>query len=184
MNWERCGNTPYYRKTGSSNTFYVNPFNYSQVLVGAERTGEWDGIATVVYKKAPRYDPWDAVKKGVSKTISPDHQQTVLRATHEWFMDHMKIREAGLPGTELLKLFKAAPKEAQALVLEGISALIVGYGKGIEALTVIAIEKNSSAYNDLADLREVFDYAKKFYISSSLNQAIDDALAHFGIYEC
>jgi hypothetical protein len=183
MTWQRCGNTPYYRNVGKRVTFYVNPFNWSQVMVAHEHEGEWGGIATLVYKKAPRYD-WDQLKRGVAKTIPPDDRQNVLVFSHEWFIDRMKVNERSAPTAEMINLFKKAPVHAKDAALEGVKALIAGYGNDIDPVTVVAIEKNSRAYEDLADLREVFDHAEKFYISSSLQQATDDALAHFGIYEC
>lgn len=183
MAWERCGNTPYYRNASGRITRYVNPFNWSQVLVAAEHEGEWSGIATLVYKKAERYD-WDVFKKGAEKVIPPENRNNILRATHEWFADRLKATETSLPSAEVIKLFKAAPALTRDYALEGVSALIAGYGNAIDPITVVAIQKHSPAYDDLSDLRELFDYAQKFYIASSLNQAIDDALGHFGIYEC
>lgn len=163
-------------------TFYVNPFTWSQVLVGAEHQGEWQGIATLVYKKAP-YD-WDLLKEGAEKSVVPERRPNILRATHEWFVDQMNVTKNGLPAAELNKLFKAAHEDARGYVLEGVSALLLGYGKRIDAITVIAIEKGSPAYRDIEDLREVFAHAKKFYTADSLDQAVDDALGYFGIYEC
>lgn len=181
--WERCGNLPYYRKTMGRMTFYVNPFNWSQVIVSAERQDEWAGIATILYRKAPRYD-WPALKAGI-RIIDEKDKTNVLRATHEWFVDRLKAEELKMWSAEVMKLFKGAPDDIRDYALEGIGALIVGLGAGIEPpITLIAIEKDSPAYADIADLREVFDYAQKFFIASTLEKAIDEALDYLGIYEC
>jgi len=63
--------------------------------------------------------------------------------------------------------------------------LITGLGASIEApVTLIAVEKDSPAYKDISDLREVFNYAQKFFIAPTLDQAISEALDYLGIYEC
>jgi hypothetical protein len=184
MAWERCGNLPYWRKSIGRMVFYANPFNWSQVIVSAERQDEWAGVAPILYRKAPRYD-WDALKRGAEKVIKPEDRMNVLRATHEWGVDRMKAEEAKLPTREVIRLFKAAKTDVQEFVLEGVGSLIVGYGGGIQnPVTVVAIEKNSPAYADIADLREVYDYAEKFFIASTLDQAISEALDYLGIYEC
>jgi len=183
MAWQRCGNLPYYRKAMGRTTFYVNPFNWSQVIVSAERQDEWAGIATILYRKALRYD-WDALKSG-SRIIDEKDKTNVLRATHEWFVDRMKAEEAKLPSSEVIRLFKNAPNDARDFVLEGVGALITGLGASIEApVTLIAVEKDSPAYKDISDLREVFNYAQKFFIAPTLDEAISEALDYLGIYEC
>jgi hypothetical protein len=184
MTWERCGNLPYWRKSIGRLTFYANPFNWSQVMVWAERQYEWKGIATILYRKAPRYD-WDVLRRGAGKLIEAKDRANVLRATHEWAVDQMKAKETKLPAREIVNLFKNAKTEVRDFALEGVGALVVGYGGGIEPpVTLIAIEKNSPAYTDIVDLREVYDYAEKFYIVSTLDQAISEALDYLGIYEC
>jgi hypothetical protein len=163
--------------------FYVNPFNWSQVIVSAERKDEWAGIATILHRKALRYD-WPALKNGI-RIIDEKDKMNVLRATHEWFSDLLKAKETNLPSSELMKLFKGAPDDVRDFVLEGVGALIVGSGASIEPpITIIAIEKDSPAYADLSDLRQVFDYAQKFFIANTLDRAIEEALDYLGIYEC
>lgn len=184
MPWERCGNLPYWRKSIGRMTFYANPFNWSQVIVSAERQDEWSGIATILYRKARNYD-WEAFRRGAEKVVKPEDRANVLRATHEWFSDRLKAETAKLPNREIVRLFKNAPSDVRDFVLEGVGALIVGLGGSIEPpVTLVAVEKNSPAYDDIGDLREVFDYAQKFFIASTLDQAISEALDYLGIYEC
>lgn len=181
MNWERCGNLPYYRKTKGRNALYANPFNWSQVIVSAEREDEWKGIAKISYKKVDQYD-WDALKLGVPSFVPSEDIKNVLRASHEWSVDRNKAKEVGSSSAEIMKLFNDGSQEARNYVLEGISAMI-GVARG-EMTTVIGIEKDSPAYKDIADLREMFDYAKKFFIAETLDKAIEEALDYLGIYEC
>jgi len=173
MDWERCGNTPFYRKF-SSVTIYINPVNWSRVTVGAD-----NGIAVVRYIKTS-FD-WEDFKESVRKFIPEEIQEFVRRATLEWFQDYS--RQKNNPGA-LISLFKNAHPQARKYVLEGINALMNSRGSEIEPVTVVAVEKNSRAYGDLEDLKKLFDYAKKFYVDESFTKAVDDALGHFGIYEC
>lgn len=164
--------------------FYVNPYNWIQVIVSAERQDEWSGIASILYRKAPVYD-WDALKRGSEKVIKPEDRQKVLRATHEWAFDRMTAYKENLPAQAVMALFTIAKDEVRDYALEGVSALVVGSGGAIQSpITLVAIEKNSPAYADIADLREVFNYAEKFFIASTLDQAIVEALDYLGIYEC
>lgn len=184
MIWERCGNLPYWRKSIGRMVFYVNPFNWSQVIVSAERQDEWAGIASILYRKAPVYD-WDTLKRGAAKVIKPEDRQNVLRATHEWSFDRMNAEKANLPAREVVELFKRAEANVRDYALEGVGALIVGSAGAIQSpVTLVAIEENSPAYADIADLREVYNYAEKFFIASTLDQAISEALDYLGIYEC
>jgi len=183
MPWERCGNTPFYRKSEGRETLFANPLNWSQVSVGAEKEGEWQGIAKVEYKKAPRYD-WEVLKKGVAQKTMSEDRRDVLRATHEWFVDWLKAKESSMSTREFIRAFKTLPDEERNFILEGVTALVTGYGTAITGSVVIAVERDSPAYRDINDLRQLFDYAQRFYVESSIAAAVDEALGHFGIYEC
>ncbi len=177
MNWERCGNTSFYRKTEGRETLYANPLNWSQVSVGRENVGEWQGIALVRYKKA-EFD-WEIFKKSVEKSVPLEDRSSVLVATMEWF--HAMTKPPPKSKLDLLRLFKELLEEDRNSVLDGIESLM---RVTAEMASVVAIEKDSSAYRDISDLRETFDYAQRFYIESTLQEAVDKALGHFGIYEC
>lgn len=181
--WERCGNTPYYRKPSGRGWFYANPLDWSQIMVGIEKDNEWAGVATVIYRKAPRFD-FDVLQKGVGKIFRPENRTAILHATLEWFSDLTRLTNDKLPSTELIRAFKNAPADVRDLVLEGVGALVVGYGNSSSSITVMGIEKDSPAYEDLEDLKKVFDYAKRFYIADTIDEALDQAMAYFGIHEC
>jgi hypothetical protein len=184
MTWTRCGNTPYYRSPIPRGSIFANPITWSRIVVAAERADEWAGIATILYRKAPRYD-WEAIKNGVDKSFPHEERLRILTATHEWFTDLMKAKETGMPLIEQNRLFRSAPPEARDLVLKGVGALINGYPEeAVETITLVAVGKNSPGYRDVADLRQVFEHAQKFIIDNTMDEAIDQALAYLGIHEC
>lgn len=182
MAWARCGNLPYYRKTIRRNTFYVNPFNWSQVVVSQEKSGEWAGIGMLTYRKVERYD-WDILKVAVEAFVPQENQGNVLRATHEWFSDRMKAQQTAIPNAKVVKLFNDAPDQTREYALDGVSAMIGSTASG-DAITLVAVEEGSPAYKDISDIRQVFDYAEKFFIAPTLEQALNEALDSLGIYEC
>lgn len=152
-------------------------------MVGIEKENEWAGIATVVYRKAPSFD-FDMLKKGVSKLYLPENRMNILRATLEWFSDLTRFTASKLPSTELIRAFKNAPPDVRDLVLLGVGALVFGYGNSSSSITVIGIERNSPAHEDIEDLGKVFDYAKRFFVADTIDQAVDQCMAYFGIHEC
>ncbi len=124
MSWERCGNTPYYRKEGErGGGFYTNPFNWAQISVSVEG----NGFASVLYRKAPRYD-WDILKGAIHSVAGTKDEQTkYLRFSHGWAVDLTRAKELNVKLPELRKMFEEAPREAREAVLESVTALLNGY---------------------------------------------------------
>jgi hypothetical protein len=202
MAWERCGNTPYYVKRDGESASYVNPFDWSHISVGVEPGPDWAGSASILYRRAPRYD-FDILKNGSKHVFVADEIPQILRATHEWFADLMRAKEAKISPRDLRKLFEGAPQEVQDLVLEGVRGLVQGYDEagfgemmklknlenpekwfGDNSITLVAVGKNTRAAGDIAGLKEFHNHAKKFFIGDTTEDAIDQALAYFGIHEC
>jgi hypothetical protein len=201
MTWERCGNTPYYRRYDGGWS-YINPFNWSHISIAIERGNEEEGSASILYRRAPGYDR-KMLQAGVRRVSEPADQAAVLRSTNGWAVDLTRAKEMNMPIAEVIRIFEGAPKDEQNLVFEGVRGLIQGYDdkrfgemiklKNLEnpeegpqdgSVTVIAVEKDSPAYRDIGNLKEFFDFAKRFFIGDTLDQAIAEALAYLGIYEC
>lgn len=201
MAWERCGNTPYYRKYDGGWS-YINPFNWSHISIAIERDNDAEGSASILYRKAPRYDR-RILQAGVPKISSASDVPAVIRSTNGWATDLNRAKEMNMPVPELIRIFEGAPPHEKDLVFEGVRGLLQGYDdedfgeriklKNLEnpegapqdrSITLIAVEKDSRAYRDIGNLKEFFDFAKRFFIGDTLEQAIAEALAYLGIYEC
>jgi len=197
--WERCGNTPYYRRPSGPGWFYVNPFNWSQVSISVEMTGLWAGSSMILYRKAPRYD-WPAIKNGIHFVAKEKEEQTkYLKATHGWANDLMRAKTMGLPLGELRRIFHGAPEDERDRVLEGVGALLQGYENadiealhenpatrvenGIVDITLMAVGKDRPAYQNLEELQNAFP-EEKFFVANTLELAIEEALGYLGIHEC
>lgn len=196
--WQRCGNTPYYRKPSGQGWFYANPFNWSQVSISVEMTGLWAGSSMILYRKAPRYD-WDLLKDGIhSVTGEKEQQLKYLKATHGWANDLMRANTIKLPLMELRRIFQGAPEDERERVLEGVGALLLGYENadirsirekmserddGVVEHTIMAVGIDTPAYQHLDDLKESFP-DEKFIVADTLELALEEGLAYLGIYEC
>jgi hypothetical protein len=191
MSWERCGNTPFYRKEGGQGGgFYTNPFNWTQISVSVEG----NGFASVLYRKAPRYD-WDILKNAIHFiTETKDEQTRYLRSTHGWAVDLQRAKELNVKQPELRKMFEEAPKEAREEVLESVTALLNGYddqalvnftrSRADPSITLVVVEKGSPAHANLAEIKRDYDFAKGFIVADTLAQGIEEALGTLGIHEC
>jgi hypothetical protein len=191
MSWERCGNTPFYRKEGEQGGgFYTNPFNWTQISVSVEG----NGFASVLYRKAPRYD-WDILKSAIHAVAGDKEQRSRhLRSTHGWAVDLQRAKELNVKQPELRKMFEEAPKEAREEVLESVTALLNGYDdqalvamtKSLSesSITLVVVEKGSPAHANLAEIKRDYDFAKGFIVADTLAQGIEEALGTLGIYEC
>jgi hypothetical protein len=197
--WERCGNTPYYRRPSGEGWFYANPFNWSQVVVSVENTGLWAGSSMVIYRKAPEYD-WDLLNNG-SFFFGGGHQQQMehLRSTHEWANDLSHAKQSRLSPAELRKLFEGIPEEDRARILEGVGALLWGYekaemqaaggagdlgtGAGPEEVAMMAVGVGTAAFRNLDDLKNSFP-DEEFILADTLELATEEALGNVGIHEC
>ena len=195
--WERCGNTPYYRRPSGPfpTSVYTDPFNWTQISVGSiQANGIAAGSFDVVRLHAPKYD-WEAVKSGISGlTSSRQEQLRALTAVHEWAIDLIKAKEATTSFSEIRKLFEAAPKGDQEAVLEAVAALVQPdpvveiqlqqEGYAIEEQDVLVVLAGSPAHANLSQVRAQYPEPDHVILANAPAEGLEEALAYFGIYEC
>lgn len=197
-NWRRCGNTDYYRRQWGMLPLpdawhYVNPFNWSYINCWPQDPhGPREGLTAVIHQKAPRYD-WDAIKHGVTLIEEDkDERQRILRATHEWANDLLKVKQMGLSKADARRLWKG-PEEIQAYALEGVRALLIGFENlalqqnlptPAESRATLVVRKGSAADANMDQILEEFHDLKRAILTSDPEQGFQEALADYGILEC
>lgn len=193
--WDRCGNTPYYRSGWGLNWIYVDPFNWqmiSSVMGKAGNLGE--GSMAVTYQKAPRYD-FDEAKYGVDLfSYDSQEQDLMLRALHEWFTDLNVANSAKMKDIDIKKLFQNAPKETQSYVLNGIRGMFAAYedddttkegDPNLETKVILVVTKHSKAEKNLEAIESSYEDERVLtLVEDSIYEGLEKALSEFGIYEC
>lgn len=193
--WGRCGNTPYYRSGEDLTWLYVDPLKFRLVSVGTAIEGSVDeGAISVIYGQAPEYN-FDMLQNGAALvTNDRQAQHNMILAVREWAIDLFHAKRAGTKDAGLRKMFESAPKDVQMHVLNGIQAMMIGYGDAamrnperseIKTQIVMVIPKFSQAEKKLEVIEDIYgDDLKLTIVDDSISQGLDMALAEFGIYEC
>lgn len=149
-----------------------------------------------VYHEAPRYD-WDMLKNGVYYVSgSKDEERQILALTHEWFHDMTRVKQLKQNNKQIRFMFNDAPEEAKALVLKGAQALIQGYsldymkriGQGedpVRSKMVISIVSDTPMSVEMVgQIQAVFTGLDNTLIANNQEQALEQVLSEFGIFEC
>lgn len=197
MSWERCGNTPFYRTLDGGGQAYVNPLNWSHISVAVESgsgAAAHAGSASLLYRKAPAYDK-KILKGGIStRSSDPEMREKILMSTDAWADSLSKASRDGLSDRDIREMFWEAPEDVKAEVFEGVQALLNGYDDLAMAnfnrkspenkyVTVVAAKDGSVGHMNLEEIKGDHSAARAF-VADTLDLAIEEALAFFGIYEC
>lgn len=183
--WDRCGNTPYYKSGEGVTWYFSDPFAWRFISSARQKTGTRDeGVVSVILRTPERYE-WEALKQGTSML---QENQEVLSATHEWFSDQLKAKSAGLSNRDLRKLFENAPSSARSLVLRGVRALAAGYETASPSdlsKIVIVVPSGTIAEDHIEEVERSFDgKVIKTIVDKNPERGLERALSVFGIHEC
>ena len=198
LDWQRCGNTPYYMAGNGINWFFIDPFNYRIITTSAEKL-EGFNVVMGVLREAPMYD-WPMLKSGIHyiETRTKDEEQGILRGTHEWAYNMVQMKKLFRrdPVTATIKkTFDAMSPSEKDAVLRGVRALVEGFAvedlkhihakEQVRSRLVISIDAGSGI--SPADIRAVeshFTDLSNTVLANNTEEALEAVLAEFDIFEC
>jgi len=196
--WQRCGNTPYYRSGKGLNWFFIDPFNYRVITTSNEKVDEYD-VVMAVLREAPRYD-WPMLKSGIHyiSSSSKEDEMAILRVTHEWAhaMVQMKKLFRKDPVTvSIKKSFDNLSMPGKDAVLRGVRALIEGYAiedlkhihqkEQVRSRLVISIDAGSGITPDrIRAVESHFTDLSNTVLANNIEEALEAVLADLDIFEC
>jgi len=190
MTWERCGNTPFYRRAvgGPLSWYFSDPFHWAHVSVAPSRDGDH---VTVLFRLAPRFDR-AALGRGVRQVYGGSNE-LVQEAAEEWARDLARAKEAGAGLQALRRLLERGPEAARAAVLDGVGALAAGFEdmdfrsgvpSGMASRLFLALKHGSPAEARAMEIQRSLPGLERTFVAKDLGKAVDLALAEVGILEC
>lgn len=198
MPWERCGNSSFYRLPGgirgddSLAGFYMNPFDWTGVVVSRGETGSWDEGSMTIIRRRARFDR-QALETGAAEDRLEEARPGIVDEVEAWAADLERLKASGASPRDLVAYFESAPPDSREAVLRGVLALLNGWDTiqmmalrlFTEAETRVAVEIGSQADRNLHKVVQFMSIpVKKVARAPRLEEAFETVMADYGIFEC